>query len=188
VVRGALSPARAWRPAVVSRLPRTLGIRNTVVQYSSRKCAIRREPKTTTRPSREYSGAMTFHLNAAESPAVAKNLSSVPASVSTSQLKLSSTPHEAARVRAARSHQRRDGCSKDSSWVSRRDWLQRTKTRRQGCGSRRKAQSAMQIRCHSPQTRGTATALGLALALALARSGQHNLWLANSVLLASQPH
>jgi hypothetical protein len=41
---------------------------------------------------------MAFHLNAAESPAIAKNLSSVAASVSTSQPKLTSTPHEAAKV------------------------------------------------------------------------------------------
>ena len=37
------SPARAWRPAVVARLARTLGFRNTQVRCSSRKCACRRE-------------------------------------------------------------------------------------------------------------------------------------------------
>ena len=37
------SPARAWRPAVVTRLARTLGIRKATVQCSSRKRACRRE-------------------------------------------------------------------------------------------------------------------------------------------------
>ena len=36
-------PARAWRPAVVARLARTLGIRNAAVCCASRKCACRRE-------------------------------------------------------------------------------------------------------------------------------------------------
>jgi len=37
------SPARAWRPVAGARLALTLGIRNTTVRCSSRKCACRRE-------------------------------------------------------------------------------------------------------------------------------------------------
>ena len=43
MVRCTFSPARAWRPAVVARLARTLGIRNAAVCCASRKCACRRE-------------------------------------------------------------------------------------------------------------------------------------------------
>jgi hypothetical protein len=43
VVLRPFSQARAWRPAVVARLARTLGIRNAPVPCSTRKCAFRRE-------------------------------------------------------------------------------------------------------------------------------------------------
>ena len=57
MVRGTFSPARAWRPAVVARLARTLGIRKSAEQRSRRKCACRRasnnhnaaEPRITSR-------------------------------------------------------------------------------------------------------------------------------------------
>ena len=43
MVRGTFSPARAWRPAVVARLARTLGSARSAVQHSSRISAFRRE-------------------------------------------------------------------------------------------------------------------------------------------------
>ena len=96
-VRGTFSQLGPRRPASAGRLARTLGIRTTAVQYSSRMCACRRELNTTMRQSREYPGDAASRIKAAESPAVANNQRSVEASVSTSQPKCTRTLHETAR-------------------------------------------------------------------------------------------
>ena len=43
MVRCTFSPARAWRPAVVDRLARTLGFTKSTMHQFSRKCGLRRE-------------------------------------------------------------------------------------------------------------------------------------------------
>jgi hypothetical protein len=67
VVRCTFSPARAWRPAVVARLARTLGSAGEALQCSSRVSAIRREPNSrdaakprTADPSRQQTGRRSF--------------------------------------------------------------------------------------------------------------------------------
>ena len=54
MAHGAFSPARAWRPAVVARLARTLGSEGTALHCSSRVSAWRRELNSHNAASREH--------------------------------------------------------------------------------------------------------------------------------------
>ncbi len=63
MVQGTFSPARAWRPAAVARLARTLGSAMCAVQYASRVSACRRELSSheSARPHQDRSHGMSLH-------------------------------------------------------------------------------------------------------------------------------
>ena len=56
MVRGTFSPARAWRPAVVARLARTLGSTKTTVNFARRACGLRRELNSHKRTTPRFQG------------------------------------------------------------------------------------------------------------------------------------
>ncbi len=100
-VRGTFSPARAWRPAVVARLARTLGIRTEACGGSSRKCACRRElnsHKAAKPPTQLGAVSSTDAPKQLEKP---NSLISVRAGVSAGQSKSTRTLPEAARRRGS---------------------------------------------------------------------------------------
>ena len=101
MVRCTFSPARAWRPAVVARLARTLGFRIPRVCCLSRKCACRREMN-----SHEAVQLPTSQSDLTRLPARADHLSransliSIGAGVSAGRSKRTRKPPEAAIARS----------------------------------------------------------------------------------------
>ena len=101
-VRGAIafSTARAWRPAAVARLARTLGIRKSATLYSRRKCACRRESNSheAARPQiRVSAGRKLEAIRATDGAGRSNILISARAGVSAGQSKRTMTPPEAAK-------------------------------------------------------------------------------------------
>ena len=186
MVRGTFSPARAWRPAVVARLARTLGIRNTTVQCSSRKCACRRELNSHD-AAKLLVAAWHYTVGTeGQSPLERKQ---PDFSRGRRERRPVQTHEEAARGGNWKQHPasiRRGGDRMTERRSQPRSGFESicklSKLRVQGRGPRCKAQSAMQSPWQAPQTRSTATAL------AVARSRQQNPSHENAALSTRRAH
>ena len=172
-----MSPARAWRPAVVARLARTLGIRRTTVWCASRKCACRRELN-----SHEIQFSVVPQPEADRHSPRPNSLISVRAGVSAGQSKLTRTPPKRRKEAAAR-FEVAVSARMNEEHGHQRPGVQRSvevpRSRSQSSGRRCKAHSAMQSPWRAPQTRSTATALAVAL------SGKQNRLHANTTSAVS---
>ena len=177
MVRGTFSPARAWRPAVVARLARTLGIRRTTVWWASRKCACRRELN-----SHELPFSVVPQLEADTHSARTSSQISVRAGVSAGQSKCTTAPPKRRKEAAARFGEV-VSTRMNEEHGHYRPGVQRSfevpRSRSQSSGRRCKAHSAMQSPWRAPQTRSTATALAVAL------SGKQNRLHANTTAAVS---
>ena len=172
--------ARAWRFAVGPASARTLGIRESAVCLSSRKCACRRELN-----SHELQLSELPCLEGDVHSARTNSLISVRVGVSAGQSKCTRAPLRRRKETAARFGKvviarmnEKHGQQKLSVLCS----FDEPRSRSQSCGLRCKAQSAMQSPWQAPQTRSTATALAVAL------SGKQNRSHANTTSAVSPAH
>ena len=181
MVRCTFSPAGRWRPADVARLARTLGIRQSVVWCSSRKCACRREPNS-------HESDRKWRMPDGHRPAAPEGQSTrSKQQPDFSQDRRERRPVQTRKDAATRDnwmHQHASGLHV-SARMNGRDTQRgssvptvrkRSKPSIQGSGRRCKAQSALQSHWRAPQTRSTATALAVAQSGKQNRSHANALW------------
>ena len=167
MVRCTFSPPRAWRPAVVTRLARTLGIREMQRRCASRKCACRRE--LSSHEAAKPQGSVGLIDSYQPRPAMIRAPSTRP--------ELATCRSRTIRIerRSSNCRGKSDASNRRSSghaWRPREEESSKSANRpvstlrgasRQNRGSACKAQGAMQSLRRAPQTRSTATALAVAL-------------------------